>query len=397
MFHSAKGRLWLFAGIVTKRGRPLLRTFGSLFLALWHRLLPPIRRCTSRSEFWWIAGITVVLLAGIILARLFWDDLRGDEESLSATVRNLGLVKGGLIAIILAVWRSVVGSRQADTAQRGLLNERYQKGAEMLGSEVLSVRLGGIYALRQLSDEHPEQYHVQVMRLFCAFACHPTGAEDKESGYVDYEIVRIVDSSEEPASLRRLRPDVQAVIEAISARSEAQIKLEREADYAPLLSYADLRYLWLHRVSLSGVLLVRANLSGASLLGVNCSGADMWEANFSGARLNGSSFTKAHLSGANLSSVTVGSADFSNVYLGMVNLAHADFSGANVTGASFVLANLSGTVFRKNTLAPTGLTQGQLDFAKADPDNPPILDGLKDSMTGKPLVWRGKPLNDKTE
>ena len=123
------------------------------------------------------------MLAGIILARLFWDDLRGDEESLSATVRNLGLVKGGLIAIILAVWRSVVGSRQADTAQRGLLNERYQKGAEMLGSEVLSVRLGGIYALRQLSDEHPEQYHVQVMRLFCAFACHPTGAEDKESGY----------------------------------------------------------------------------------------------------------------------------------------------------------------------------------------------------------------------
>ena len=235
------------------------------------------------------------------------------------------------------------------------------------------------------------------MRLFCAFACHPTGAEDKESGYVDYEIVRIVDSSEEPASLRRLRPDVQAVIEAISARSEAQIKLEREADYAPLLSYADLRYLWLHRVSLSGVLLVRANLSGASLLGVNCSGADMWEANFSGARLNGSKFTNAHLSRANLYSVTVGSADFSNVYLGMVNLAQADLSGANVTGASFVNANLSGTRFSKNTLAAIGLTQGQLDWAKANPDDPPILDGLIDPRTSKPLVWRGKPLDANSE
>ena len=250
MFARAKGKLWLFAGIVMKRGRPLLGKLGSLFVDLWHHLLPLIHRCISCSGFWWIAGIILVILIGISLALLHWDELHGDQETLSATIRNLGLVKGGLIAIILAVWRSVVGSRQADTAQRGLLNERYQKGSEMLGSEVLSVRLGGIYALRQLSDEHPEQYHVQVMRLFCAFACHPTGAEDKESGYVDYEIVRIVDSSEEPASLRRLRPDVQAVIEAISARSEAQIKLEREADYAPLLSYADLRYLWLHRVSL---------------------------------------------------------------------------------------------------------------------------------------------------
>ena len=44
----------------------------------------------------------------------------------------------------------------------------------MLGSEVLSVRLGGIYALQRLAEEWPDQYHIQIMRLFCAFVRLPT-------------------------------------------------------------------------------------------------------------------------------------------------------------------------------------------------------------------------------
>ena len=43
----------------------------------------------------------------------------------------------------------------------------------MLGNDVLSVRLMGgirIIALQRLAEEHPEQYHVQIMRLFCALA-----------------------------------------------------------------------------------------------------------------------------------------------------------------------------------------------------------------------------------
>ena len=55
-------------------------------------------------------------------------------------------------SIPIAIWRSTVAEQQAITAQSGLFNERYQKGAEMLGSKVLSVRLGGIYALRTLID-----------------------------------------------------------------------------------------------------------------------------------------------------------------------------------------------------------------------------------------------------
>ena len=104
----------------------------------------------------------------------------GAQESHATTIRNLGFVIGGAIALMFAIWRGIVAQnqseashRQAETAQRGLLNERYQTGAEMLGNSVLSVRIGGIYALRRLAEEHPEEYRVQISHLFCAFVRHP--------------------------------------------------------------------------------------------------------------------------------------------------------------------------------------------------------------------------------
>ena len=350
------------------------------------------------GRFW----TTVLVCLGIVslvlsivfrewLVNDFWSWLgnkpAGQEESNSATLRNVGLVIAAIVALPLAIWRSVVGSRQAGTSQHSLQNERYQKGAEMLGNNVLSVRLGGIYALRQLSDEHPEQYHVQVMRLFCAFARHPTGAPNKESGFVDYETVRIVDADEGPASVRRLRPDVEAVMEAIAARTEAQIVLEREAAYKPNLSYADLRHLWLNNANLSGVILVKANLSGAILYEANFSDAELFEADLSGARLNCADFSGATLSDARLPCAEAKFAIFTEVYFLNVNLTHADLSGADLTGAKFVNATVSGTFFYKDGVVAEGLTQRQFQLVRVNPDDPPVLDGLTDSETGHAIDW----------
>ena len=122
----------------------------------------------------WTGAIAMVLAIGALLSWFFWEDINDGNDSLSTIIRNLALVIGGTIAVLLAVWRSRISERQAtaaqdhaetaqrqaETAQRGLLNERYQRGAEMLGSKVLSVRLGGIYALGRLAEEHPEEYHI---------------------------------------------------------------------------------------------------------------------------------------------------------------------------------------------------------------------------------------------
>ena len=126
-----------------------------------------------------LSASIIAALIMIVLIVLFWGWL-SDGESGSTTIRNMGLVIGGAIALAIAGWRSVVADRQsraaqrqAETAEADLLNKRYQDGAAMLGSEVLAVRLAGIYALRRLAEEHAQECHIQAMRLLAAFVRHP--------------------------------------------------------------------------------------------------------------------------------------------------------------------------------------------------------------------------------
>ena len=178
-----------------------------------------IGRITSRDGFWWVAGIAAVLVIGVFLSWRFWEELGDEEESLSTTVRNVGLVIGGVVAILVAIWRSRVAERQAGAAQRqanttqqNLLDERYQRGAEMLGSDLLAARLGGICGLQRLAEEHPGQYHIQIMELLCAFVRYPTGGERREEGQDTVE-------------------DVQIAVRAIGTRSRTGIELERKSDF----------------------------------------------------------------------------------------------------------------------------------------------------------------------
>ena len=105
-------------------------------------------------------------------------------ESWSTIIRNFGLVIAAGIALWFAKQRIMVADRQAKIAQLGLLNERYQKGAEMLASGDLTGHIGGIYALAGLAREHPGDYHTKIMRLLCAFVRHPVG-DAVEAAFAD--------------------------------------------------------------------------------------------------------------------------------------------------------------------------------------------------------------------
>lgn len=154
-----------------------------------------------------VVAFIVVMIVGSIAVLTPWPWVLIHHEKL----RNLALVAAGVIAVPLAIWRAWVAERQAETARRSLLNERDQKAAEMLGSTLLSVRLGGIYALQTLAAEHPPHYHLGVMRQFCAFvrgSQNPTGPSS-----------RTEDAASEP-----VREDVRAVMDAIAARGTAGIE-----------------------------------------------------------------------------------------------------------------------------------------------------------------------------
>ena len=290
-------------------------------------------------------------------------------ESNSTTIRNVGFLIAGVLALVFAVWRGVLAQRQSETAQRqsetaqqGLLNERYQKGAEMLGSEVLPARLGGIYALQQLAEDYPEQYHLRITRLLCGFV---------RLSASDPMIESVPESSgKQDREPKTLRADVQDAMQAIVARSPAGIALEANGGIKLYLNDAYLSNLQLLDANLAYARLTNANLSRAVLTGADLSFARFRLTNLLGARLRGA------------------------------NLSEADFWGANLCGTVLRNANISGADFcgirARSSLYRTparGLTQTQLDEALAYTDNPPYLEGVLDAETGEQLVWRGKPID----
>ena len=315
----------------------------------WTRFRRSIGSAFRRVGFWWFGLVLSTLALCVYLSLTYWNYLHDGTDSLSTAIRNVSLIIGGIIAIELALWRSVVGVRQVDTAQRGLLNERFQKGAEMLGSENLSVRLGGIYALKHLAGEHPEQYHVQVMELLCAFVRHPT--TDKSGS------ANLNEERQFP------RADVNTIAEIICNRDESHLLLERIAKYRLDLSDADLR-----RISLTD-----ADLTGAYLFGANLSEGSLMRANLTNARFLGTIFSE-------LRPPTECQSEEDRSETG-----HALIEGANFSGAQF----------SHNSFHPAeGLLQSELNKACADPDNEPNLKGVIDASTGKPIVWQGRPCKD---
>ena len=333
------------------------------------------RVTVGRWEGWlWVSAVLIVSGIGILLSWCFWGELRGDRDSLSTTVRNVALVIGGVIAVLLAVWRSRIGERQADaaqrqaeitqnqveiaqsqieiarsqvqTAQQSLLHERSQKAAEMLGSSVLAVRLGGIDALQGLAEQNPEQYHVPVMKQLCSFVRHPTEVEGQPTvDSSEIELGQFYDAStaQDYAAagtfeIEEVREDIQAAIDSIASCHTRNRQIETLYNY------------WI-------------DLHGADLRGVDLSNKDLSKA---------PEYDEAE--------------PFNYAMIGTM---HTNLRGVKLHYANLIRTNLTQTDLSR----ASGLTQSILDDVYTDPGMPPRLDYAFDAETGQPLVWRGTDIN----
>lgn len=309
----------------------------------------------------------------------FWCWLTKDESG-STTVRNVGLVIGAVVALGLTLRRVNVANRQAEIAAYSLLQDRYQKGAEMLGGALLPVRLGGIYALQELAAEDPERFLRPIVRQYCAFVRHPPESSDGETS----------GKGQAPGvGSETLREDVGAVTSAIIAFADKP----KTREVLRGLSL-DLRGAELGGADLSGGELCRADLSGANLSGAwleetNLSGALLHGANLSGAKLYETDLSGAGMRGANLSGAELYRTDLSGARLYEADLSGAELTKPNLSGAWLGgVPGPSGQV--GGAVAPVqGLTQDQLDKACADPLDPPRLTGAV-GQDYAPLEWRGE-------
>ena len=310
----------------------------------------------SDSTKFVVAGVAVVI-AGAVISAIFWSWLGQPHSATttnSDTVRNVGFLIGGVLAILFGVWRALVAERQAsasqgqtETGQKGLLNERYQQGAEMLGSEVLAVRLGGIYALQILAAEYPEEYHLQIMRLLCTFVRKPTKDANLEQP--------VYFQGEELAP--PIRDDTQAAVLAIGQRSLDSARIEIDNEFTVDLRGANLVRGYLRRCLLERADLTDANLANADSERASLGAALLTRADVSGAKMSGANLRESICRLANMSRVMAHDTNFTgsdlegtiwyNAELENASLPFATLKGADLRGAKLTGANLSGTVFGK--------------------------------------------------
>ena len=276
----------------------------------------------------------------------------------------------------------------------GLLHQRYQQAADMLGSDILSVRLGGVYALTHLANEHSREFELLVMRLLCAFVRNP----------IDPESVRVTEGWGDLPLRIPLRQDFDDALQAVLKKTNFAASVDAAREYCLDLREADLSHAFMFKADLGGADMSGANLRCADLTDAILTDAKLVQTEFGGSVLLRARLLASDMSGADLSEANLCSANLSGTRLICANLSGAKLLGADVSGAILHGADVSGALLGMrsaslvvegsvSTNAVIGLTQAQLDSAKADPENPPQLAwGCADPETGRPLEWRGASL-----
>lgn len=393
--------------------------------------LRQMRRFCSRMPLpWWIVAWTVILVVAAGAAWVACPAWLTGGESASTTLRNLGLILAAAIGLPLAIWRSTVAERQADatrrqsdTAVQMLLNDRFQKGAEMLGNaDIGSVRIGGIHALARLAREYPASFHMPVMQLFSAFVVDRTredaverveppddsemlgDEEDREPDAGDAENDEEETGREnaawfESASAEHYGPffvadrkvgpvpelakDIEAVMALIAQRSEAQIALESEEAFRMNLAdaclpglifhganfsnfdftMADLRRVRGWQACLANAVLPGADLSAANMPGANFRGADMRRVNLSAARLIGTDLRDANLGLVDRVGQNLWKGSLFPSRLVGVQLEGADLRGAELGGADMRGASMGGAKLDAAHLGGANLSGADLRAA----------------------------------
>jgi uncharacterized protein YjbI with pentapeptide repeats len=134
----------------------------------------------------------------------FW----GDSKNLnrSETLRNLGLIVIGVLAIIIAVWRAIVASKELSNSNLKINQEKFHKAVELLESEFERNKISALVMLSELLNESKNfdeitfevlrsylQEHANVEEEFLKFAEYHQVEEKITKWYsrktVDYSIL----------------------------------------------------------------------------------------------------------------------------------------------------------------------------------------------------------------
>ena len=318
----------------------------------------------------------------------------GQDTSRSEVLRNVGLLFVAMIGLAFGIWRAYTAHRQANVAEQGHFTERFSTAVEHLGSEELSIRLGGIYALWRLAEDSPRRDEKPIWDILCSFVRDPphTSAlnEAAPADAIEAAMAAVEDKKE-------VRPDVQAILDLI--KTDAAAARRENADYRMNLSGADFRGADLNQANLTKADLKEADLSSVFLMGANLTNANLFRANLTDAILMDANLTDASLYVANLTHANFNDANLTNTDLTHANLTDANLMGANLTNASLHDANLTRAILDRTNLTDAKLFRANLIEASVEQSQ--LDTALYHSGVSPPvnlpegLVWREPPRTEK--
>ena len=318
-------------------------------------------------------------------------------------VRDAFYILVAIPALILLWWRSASADRQARAAlqqakaahdqsvlaQADSVTGSFLSATDMLRSEVAAVRVGGVHSLTRIAEQRPEEFHIRVMQLFCAFLNDPPP------------------HPMDPPPGRR--DDLQTILQALKRRSDAILKLEKKQNFYINLTMAQLSGSALRGSKFSRAHIVQGDLSHAYAEGSDFSHSRLDHCDLRHGRFVGSNFFLSLVFYSDLSNSSFQAVNFHRANLHFVNLSTSNLKFAKLTRASISavdfrgteleLADLSGARIKTgrrlkpdleidNEEVPCTLTQAQLDEAAADPAQLPEIDpNIFDAETGRQLVW----------
>lgn len=182
--------------------------------------------------------------------------------------------------------------RTLDCSREDQVADRYLRAIEQLGSEMLEVRIGAIYALERVAADSARD-HPTVMEVLAAFI--------RERSREPWPLP---ESNISPARAHAFpRPDVQAALTVIGHRNverdRGRIDLTAAVLPGALMFGADLTRVRLASADLRGAVVHSGTkLTDANLMNADLTGADLTDADLTGADLSGAILADAILTGA---------------------------------------------------------------------------------------------------
>ncbi|MEU8989400.1 pentapeptide repeat-containing protein [Streptomyces sp. NPDC048558] len=274
-----------------------------------------------------VAVTAMVALAVFVVAlwRVPWwlDDHYLTKPPTSAQATIVSGMRTALVALgagALAVAGLFYTHHTLHVAREGHITDRITKAVEQLGSAVIEVRLGGIYALERIMRDSAKD-HYAVVQVLAAFVREhgrskpPASTANRSSVSAGYHRVerarrRLSQPDQAPG---KPAEDVQAALTVLAQRPEGRPEPDR------------------------------INLSGAYLSGARLKGANLKRANLKGTNLEFAVLYDAHLERAQLYNAMLRDANLSNARLQHADLAHAHMPRTELYGAFLECANLWGT------------------------------------------------------